>query len=206
MTEHNTPPTPTGQSPRPPLNAYGRAAQAALHRLPAGLSARPRDRRGLPVPFVQGYDEVGEPDFTLIDANAVLKCAKGRLCGLCGRKLGSRVSFLGGPKAASNRGGAGAYMDPPMHPECADAALTLCPHIAVQHALRNWKNPDAPWDIVTPEHLDLTKPTAWIMLTARAFDFQVTPAQGILFFPQPGSTRRTFTYDPATHALNETQT
>src|SRR3954454_5930756 len=44
---------------------------------------------------------------------------------MCGTSLEYDIAFLGGPKGAESR----SYTDPPMHVACAEAALTLCPHL-----------------------------------------------------------------------------
>jgi len=168
---------------------YPGRAQAALSTLPASLAARPRDRRGLPIPFVQHLGPDGQPDFTQIDASKVIRCAREHRCGLCGEPLHGKVSFLGGPRSAAAQGGHGAYIDPPMHPECARAALDLCPHMAVQQALR--VRGDA--SNLTPHH-DPHKPDRWVLLTAPGFSAELTP-DALIFLPHPPGTKRHFQYE-----------
>lgn len=183
---------------------YTDRVQAALAALPPKLAARPRDARGLPVPFVQTIKPDGTPDFTTIFAPRVQECAQRNLCALCGDTLGYYVAFLGGPNAASNRGGQGAYIDPGMHPECADAALKLCPHIAVQNAIRARNAPDANeyGAITTHPALSMDKNDTWVLLIARSFKYTLDRS-GFIFLPSRTIRRREFTYDPASHLLRE---
>lgn len=91
------------------------------------LQARPLDvKRRVPVPFAQRIRDDGTADFAVVDGTTVLRCARERLCGLCGQELEYWLAFIGGPASMTNR----VFVDPPMHPECGQDAFTLCPHIA----------------------------------------------------------------------------
>lgn len=72
-------------------------------RLPARLAARPRDRRGLPIPPVNLHPDpaTGEPgvDFTTINTIVSTALAADRRCSLCAGEIGY-WAFLGGPRAA----------------------------------------------------------------------------------------------------------
>src|SRR5437763_1050282 len=81
-------------------------------------------RRGLPVPYVNQRDD-GPPAFSTIFGERVLACARDRLCGVGAQPLTSWVAFLGGRRSAQER----AFLDPPMHPPCAEAAARLCPYV-----------------------------------------------------------------------------
>ncbi len=70
--------------------------------------------------------------------------------------MGYWVAFLGGPGAAEQR----CYVDPPMHPDCAEAATRLCPHIAHRRSGRSTKISE---DTITPPGFVLDKPEVWIM-------------------------------------------
>src|SRR5439155_21703240 len=77
--------------------------------LPPRLAARPRDRRGLPIPPVNLHPNpaIGAPrlDFTTISTDL----ATDRRCSLCSGEMGYWVAFLGGPRAAELM----HYTDPP---------------------------------------------------------------------------------------------
>lgn len=92
--------------------------------LPHGLPNRPwDDRRAIPVPL---FNETPEgPDYTAIHAPTVVETAEENRCGVCGDPLDYWIAFVGGPRSAASR----LYQDPPLHPACAVAALTLCPHL-----------------------------------------------------------------------------
>lgn len=103
--------------------------------LPRHLKKRPRDSRGFPVPFMNAQFPDGRPDFTAIDARKVRLCAERRLCGLCGLpvKKDEVLAFVGGPMCHEN----GVYSDPGAHQACARYALRVCPHMAIQGAMRS---------------------------------------------------------------------
>lgn len=86
------------------------------------------DRRGFPIPWGVYIDQSGKPFFTLNDLARHKEIQKRDLCPICGTKLFRGRWFVGGPGAAFMP--TGAYLDPPMHSECAHYALKVCPFIA----------------------------------------------------------------------------
>jgi hypothetical protein len=130
--------------------------------LPARLNNRPKDRRGLPIPFVQALHADGTPDFTAVDAGKAWEAGRQRRCGLCGEPLDYWIAFVGGPRSARHR----QYLDPPMHSDCAFAALELCPHLAVQRAKRARKVSEGTH---TPDGFDETKPDEWVVYETRGY-------------------------------------
>jgi hypothetical protein len=79
---------------------------------------------GMPVPFfVTWFD--GVPDFRVPDTEKVAECLKFRLCGICGRKLGEHMYFIGGPLSKANK----LFNDPPMHKACAEFSSRVCPYL-----------------------------------------------------------------------------
>lgn len=94
--------------------------------IPFRLSRRPRDARGLVIPFTQFIKPDGTPDFRVMDEALTGKAIRRRLCSLCGEKMRGDVWFIGGPKCVEN----GYFYDPAMHQECARHALQTCPHLA----------------------------------------------------------------------------
>lgn len=99
--------------------------------LPPGLDTRPKDNRGYPITFVTLIQEDGTPDFTTIDGQKILECIRHGKCGLCGSRFTDDetniVAFIGGPLAIENQN----FLDPPMHVQCAEYAMKVCPHIAI---------------------------------------------------------------------------
>ena len=129
------------------------------------LDDRPK-YKGLPIPFVQAFKADGTtPDFTAIDPIKAMECARHRLCGLCGEKMGWWVAFVGGPQSAK----LGTYGDPAMHPECAEQALELCPHIANQRTSRATKV--AP-NVVEQAGYVAAKPEQWCVYITRNFELK----------------------------------
>lgn len=142
----------------------------------AHLDVEPR--RKLPVPFSNVILPNGQPDFTTIDAGKIVACAKRRLCGVCGKALGYWVAFLGGPKSAESR----AYLDPPMHEECARAAVELCPFIAMPSMARR-KTPLTA-DSIMPDGWSANRPEVFVLYITRQFKHRVH-GDSLIFLPAP---------------------
>lgn len=161
--------------------------------LPQALAARPIDpRRGVPTPVmnmrVNSDTNVEEPDFTTINGDAVYRCGTDRLCGICGTQLGYWIAFVGGEQSAANRN----YSDPAFHPECATAAMQLCPYIAVQ---RHRRAPEHRLGdhTVTPAGLDESKPETFVIGITR--DYKMTSRGGyVVFKPAPFKELRRYSY------------
>lgn len=169
----------------------------AIPPLPRTLEARPKDRRGLPIPLVTVVDpSSGIPDFTAVDGTRSLHAGRNRLCGLCGVPMGYWVAFLGGPGAADQR----SYVDPPMHPECSAAATRLCPHIAHRRPTRSTK---ITANTITPPGFILDKPDTWIMGITRTYKVAVHGGSAI-FRPAPFHRTRRLSYDPTGQLQEET--
>jgi hypothetical protein len=94
--------------------------------MPRTLRQRPK-YKGLPIPFTTFISPDGKPDFRVVDEYSRLLCIERRLCGLCGAELkrGRPIVFIGGDKSC----GAGNFLDPAMHEECAVYATTVCPYL-----------------------------------------------------------------------------
>jgi hypothetical protein len=164
--------------------------------LPKTLAARPT-HKGLPVPVVNEYqagDGTVVVDFTAINGLTAIQLAQRRKCGLCGAPFDYWVAFLGGPKAAEQ----GTYTDPPMHPECAEAALCLCPHIAnpkLARAQRHAAEKVTGEEVITPTGWIDDRPDEWIIYITRDYRIKVNPARGeYVFFASPAKELRRFRY------------
>ncbi|WP_051740040.1 hypothetical protein [Kitasatospora sp. MBT66] len=166
--------------------------------LPAEITALPRDpRNGLPIPAVNRFGD--SHDFTTVNGAEALRLGAERCCGVCTRPLAELVAFIGGTKAAEAR----TFSDPPMHPACAEAAITLCPHIARSHARRASErravsNPLKP---TTASGWSEDKPELWIIGLTRHYRIEIRPtADGdrvAVFVAHPFTNQRTFGYDSA---------
>ncbi len=119
-------------------------------RLPAELAERQRDPAyDVPVPFACGDETLGAPV-----KKRVLQCALSRICGLCGRSLSWGVTFVGSLEEA----GANAFHFPPLHQECAEAALDVYPRLGVPVL-----GQDAPldeWVLVVTGGFELVRPAS----------------------------------------------
>ncbi|QKW22316.1 hypothetical protein HUT16_27445 [Kitasatospora sp. NA04385] len=144
-----------------------------LSQLPPGLGTRPVDlRRGLPIPAVNVHPG-GEVDFVTINGPAALQLAGTGRCSLCGQRMTGTATFLGGPKCAEF----GFYSDPPMHEECAEWALKLCPHIARPHARRASERRVA-HDAVRAVGFSEEKPSEWVLVVSDSYGSMLVPAEG----------------------------
>ncbi|QWZ07270.1 hypothetical protein KRR39_17625 [Nocardioides panacis] len=118
--------------------------------LPRALAERPRDATyDVPVPFACGDDALGAPL-----KRRVLQCALSRVCGLCGRSLSWGVTFVGSPA----EGEAGAFLFPPSHRECAEAALLLYPRLGVP--VLGQDAPLAEWAVLVTGGFELVRPAS----------------------------------------------
>ena len=165
----------------------------AAHDLPASLAARPQDaRRGLPIPPVNVHPGPGGPvvDFTTINTTTSTGLAVARRCSLCGDPMGYWVAFLGGPRAAELM----RYSDPPGHPECMTAALSLCPHIALGRHRR--ARADRLGGGIPPgSHGD--KPDRYVLGITRSYRTRFIPEHGFsVYLPAPFKTVHEYEYGP----------
>jgi hypothetical protein len=95
--------------------------------IPKIMRTLERDERGYPIPFIVQRDLKGLPVFTVNDDRVVLTCVKKRLCSICGKRLQESWFVSGSRSFLSVRG---AFVDPPVHLECAEYALQVCPFLA----------------------------------------------------------------------------
>jgi hypothetical protein len=86
------------------------------------------DARGYPIPVIVVRDQQGTPLFTVNDHTKVIACFSKRLCSICGKRLDADVWIVGGSRAFLHD--QGAFIDPPLHHECATYALQVCPFLA----------------------------------------------------------------------------
>lgn len=98
--------------------------------LPRHLAGRPVFA-GYKVPFFVAEVD-GEPDFRIADARKVDACLRHDLCWVCGTVLGRHKLFTVGPMCLANR----ISSEPPMHRDCAEYSVQVCPHISHAKARR----------------------------------------------------------------------
>lgn len=97
--------------------------------VPRRMRTLPLDPRGYPIPYIVLRDRNGDPHFTINDSRVRLRCVLQRRCGICGKKINGPVWFVGGPLSAFHPHG--AYSDGPLHDDCAEYALKVCPWLAI---------------------------------------------------------------------------
>lgn len=163
-----------------------------LNDLPEDMKSLPvHIRMGLPIPVVNtfGWQDY---DFTTINGGMALKLAQRKLCGICGKRF-EHAAFLGGPKSAEAR----TYSDPPMHEECALAAVTLCPHIARKN-MRRATDAHTRDDAITPEAMTLVKPDEWVMYVCEEYKIFIDGAEDqrhAIYQPQDNLYIRSWRYN-----------
>jgi hypothetical protein len=108
--------------------------------IPALMKDRPLDPRGYPIPWNILIDSTGKAHFTINNEELRQMAIRDRLCPICGVRLWKAMWFVGGPGSALHE--QGAYIDPPMHKECATYALRVCPYLAAPN-YSNTKRIDA---------------------------------------------------------------
>ena len=87
--------------------------------------------RGFPVPWFVGQVD-GVYDFRVVKPGAIEEALNGRLCWVCGRKIGHKYGYVAGPMCAINRTSA----EPPSHRACALYSALACPFLSRPHATR----------------------------------------------------------------------
>jgi|SRR5271157_1154669 len=96
--------------------------------IPERMAQLERDHRGYPVPFIVWRDSDGRPHFTINDALKQQFALQADLCGICGQGLLRGRWFIGGLESAFDP--RGAFADGPVHEECGEYALQVCPYLA----------------------------------------------------------------------------
>jgi hypothetical protein len=97
--------------------------------IPMRMRGLEKDHRGYPIPYGVYRDLDNRPHFTINDELTRQKILNNHLCGICGKKLERARWLIGGPLSAFTENG--AFIDPPMHAECARYALQVCPYLAL---------------------------------------------------------------------------
>lgn len=98
--------------------------------IPAYMKDLKMDSRGYPIPYIIFCDTNGVYHFKINDHKKTMECLDTRICAICGRGLGKDMWLAGGPLAAFHPDG--AYIDTPMHHECGQYALQVCPYLATR--------------------------------------------------------------------------
>lgn len=97
---------------------------------PEAIAALPHDHRGYPIPFIVLRDINDKPVFVSNDALLVTQAVRDNLCHICGQPLDVYSWFVGGPGSALLNGNQAVYNDGPLHHECMQYAMQVCPYLA----------------------------------------------------------------------------
>ena len=95
-----------------------------LTEMPQQIAALPTFR-GYPVPWFVEWIE-GEPEFRAMDPRKWVRAVQEKLCWICGRRLGSYLTFTIGPMCGITR----TSSEPPGHLDCARWSARNCPFLA----------------------------------------------------------------------------
>ena len=99
--------------------------------LPELMRHLPVDKRGWVIPYFVAWVN-GEPEFRAMDPAKWKRCARERLCWVCGQKLGSYLAFTLGPMCTITR----TTPEPPSHRVCAEWSAINCPFLSRPHMVR----------------------------------------------------------------------
>ena len=125
--------------------------------LPERMKALDRDKRGLPIPFLVIRGKDGIPAFTVNDSSKHATCLREDRCAVCGQHLLRGRWFTGGPLSAFHE--MGCYIDTPLHKECMEYAMQVCPYLGAPKY--NGRLDDAMIDYSQfPEHMLLVDSTS----------------------------------------------
>lgn len=151
--------------------------------VPKQMRSLPKDRRGFPIPFIVMIDKAKRPHFPVSDQGRVGKAIRGRLCAICGKRMGAEGWFIGGPGSFLSR--SGAFLDPPTHEECGRYAARVCPYLAAPNYARRIDDrnlkPDAMpegYGIATEPVLD-ERPEFFMLASAATWEARPGNAEGM---------------------------
>lgn len=101
--------------------------------IPDRMKDLPLDDRGFPITFTTTIGPDGKPDFRVPDAGKWALMCHGKLCAVCGQQLDYWIFFIGGEELFVDR----LFFEGPMHRECAEYSIKVCPFLAISSARRS---------------------------------------------------------------------
>lgn len=151
--------------------------------IPQRMKGLPLDQRGIPIPWNVVIDRNGLAHFAIQNQERRDLALAKKLCPICGQKLANRKWLVGGPRSALHP--QGAYIDTPMHDECAHYALRVCPYIAAPVYAREIgpikaaQNADALAGVLirTDPAQPPSRPPADMFVAVETTGFTLTPAR-----------------------------
>jgi hypothetical protein len=137
--------------------------------IPDRMRDLPRDARGFPIPFIVMRDRDGRPHFTINDEARRRFVLENDRCAICNFPLNRGRWYVGGPACAFHK--RGAYLDPPMHRECAHYALQVCPYLAAPRYAklidgRTLDPAKAPSLVLLDSNVDNSRPALFVAVMA----------------------------------------
>lgn len=161
--------------------------------VPERMKKLPRDARGYPIFAMAFRDDSGRPHFTVNDGAIRQRMIKQDRCSICDGVLLRGRWFIGGDRSAFDP--LGAYIDPPVHSECAHYALRVCPYLAAPAYASLIHGRTVPDDaslmvvdqtaIDSPTTADEIRPHLFVAVLARGQRFMPTQAGGVLLPAKP---------------------
>jgi hypothetical protein len=156
--------------------------------IPDRMKHLPLDPRGYPI-FAMAYrDASGRAHFTINDEAKRQRMIARDLCSICGAPLWRGRWFIGGEKSAFHPHG--AYIDPPMHKECAHYALRVCPYLAAPSYAKLLDGATLAADdpvltinqtaIISPSTADEVRPALFVAVHARGQSSHAAPGGGVI--------------------------
>lgn len=144
--------------------------------MPDSIAALPRDERGYPIPFNVVVDANGKPDFRIIDENKAATAMLTGRCALCGGDLIGNAAFVGGPRSIN----AHLFADGPMHPECAEYAVQVCPMIAAPKFSYTEKTAPDGYEIANIREVSTQRPEVFGIGITGSYGFNRTPDDNVV--------------------------
>src|SRR5262245_21383278 len=156
--------------------------------VPDRMLSLPRDPRGYCVPVTVFRDSAGRPHFTINDEEKRQAVLALDCCPICAGKLVRGRWFVGGPASAFHAHG--AYIDPPMHRECAVYALSVCPYLAAPSYGRRIDDrtlPPGEVPLLVDPTMDAVRPPVFVagMATGQRFVFDEMVGLRFVRFVRP---------------------
>lgn len=148
--------------------------------MPEGVARRPKDERGIPIPYTTFMDADGVAHFTMKDEQYIHYAGINCLCAICGAYMADislrhdGILLKGGPKyplyyddvffiGEPMNFETGYFNNPPMHYECAMFAIQVCPWFTLAQYVR-------PWSVTATEHIPVPeRPPEFVMVRARGY-------------------------------------
>jgi hypothetical protein len=151
--------------------------------MPAGVAKLPRDPRGYPIFFSVQSDTERPSNHKILNPKRRIICASERRCNVCGEKLGYWLAFLGGPMCVDQR----AFADAPMHPECAEYSLRVCPFLATDLQYSDPEIMRRAYSTTEDKYASRVKPKYVVLYLTRGYEYRFLSADGSMMTFRPAA-------------------